>query len=164
VEEFDQGDGPYPVPYRDMTYEYLRLSKAQMWLADAPDLEQMRNFFNLAQWPEMFDLVLWRHFSLAQCKGEWEDTDLTRVLDHLDKMKFTSRVDDEFSWPRRSTSANHTSDAEEPWEQSTFDEAGVEPFLPQYEVRAGEQGNLDEAEWKNLLSIHEHENRAGDTF
>jgi len=76
VEDFAEGDGAYPVPYRDMTYEYLRLSQPQMWFADAPDLEQMRNFFNLAQWPETFDLVLWRHFSLAQCKGEWEDNSI----------------------------------------------------------------------------------------
>ena len=164
VQDFAEGDGAYPVPYRDMTYEYLRLSQPQMWLADAPDLEQMRNFFNLAQWPETFDLVLWRHFSLVQCKGEWEDTNLTRVLDHLDKMKFTSSVDDEFSWPKRSTSAILTSDAEEPWEQSTVDEAGVEPFLPHHAASADDKGDLDEAEWKSLLSAHEHENTAGDTF
>jgi hypothetical protein len=164
VEDFAQGDTSYPVPYRDMTYEYLRLTKAQLWLADAPDLEQMRNFFNLAQWPETFDLVLWRHFSLAQCKGEWEDTNLTRVLDHLDKMKFTSQVDEEFSWPKRATSAILTNDAEEPWEQSTVDEAGVEPFLPHHEASADDRDGLDEAGWQSLLGADQHEYTAGEDF
>src|SRR5688500_10795093 len=38
VHDFTAGDEPYPVPYRDMTYEYFRLPTSELWLADAPDL------------------------------------------------------------------------------------------------------------------------------
>lgn len=84
-----------PERYTDVVYEYIRLSSAEPWIADEPDLEDMKHFFSLAQWPKQFDLLLWQHFSLPLVQGRLTDASLQNVLTHIDKLKFALVAEDE---------------------------------------------------------------------
>lgn len=97
VDENTDDEALYPVPYRYLTFAYIRLSTPQPWIADEPSLEEMRQWFNLAQWPPTFDLFLWRHFGPAVSKMELQDDEITSILQLIDKMKFTSTLDEGFA-------------------------------------------------------------------
>jgi hypothetical protein len=73
--------------YRDITYEYIVLPQSEVWMADAPDIEEMARL-GLASWHDSFDLILMLHFSVAMMAGKLNETRLGAALRHLDKMKF----------------------------------------------------------------------------
>lgn len=84
-----------PPRYTHIIYEYICLPTAEPWIADEPDLEDMKHFFGLAQWPEEFDLFVWQHVSLPLVHGRLAGTPLERVLLRIDKLKFARVAEEE---------------------------------------------------------------------
>ena len=161
VYDFAEDGGEIPSPLRDMTYEYIRLSVFQPWIADDPSLEDMSHFFNLARWPETFNLILWMHFSYGQSTGKWKDSKITKMLEILDKMKFTSDVDNEFSWHKQAPSEvqSQTDDVDsisftEETRESLSPNSGSNPDDVGHHSGSNpdDVGHLSEEIWKSLLS------------
>ncbi|MCC6189946.1 MAG: hypothetical protein IT318_13000 [Anaerolineales bacterium] len=76
-------------PYDSALYEYVVLPAAVPWIADAPDLDEMKDFFGLAKWDSAFELLLWTNYPAIFDPGvKWTNAEIKRVLRCLDKLKF----------------------------------------------------------------------------
>lgn len=75
-------------PEKEITFEYIRLPKSEIWIASDPGLEELRGFFNLAKWNDTFDLILLFHFTFALYDEKFEDSEINAIISALDKMKF----------------------------------------------------------------------------
>lgn len=98
VEEFDklvcEPDFPEDAREvcREISFEYFRLPKSEMYIPDDPGYRDMRAFGS-AKWNEKFDLILILHFCAVLNEDyryflNLKDHDIESLLKKLDKMKF----------------------------------------------------------------------------
>ena len=88
-EDDDESWGSFLKPYDNVWYEYILLPVTAPWIADAPDLDEMKDFFNLAKWNKTFDCFLWTNYpGIFDPDLTWLDTKIKEVLLQLDKLKF----------------------------------------------------------------------------